>query len=465
MKYKVCLIVDNPLRDLEGITLIAWHLAKQNISCFIVPMYCQAFDVLSIKPDLILVNYIRPNNVNLLMRYKKENIKIAVLDTEGSPGNDMDYFAKLISKIKHRNILDLYCLWGNDQYEAFKKNNVFKNDIITITGCPRYDFCSEPYSKTLPKVLDGSNFILINTTFPIGNPKFTKNHKFEEQAMIDMGHNKIFAKQYTKDSIEACKKMIEAVSNICKMFPQTKIILRPHPFESPEPYKSLNSYNNFEIRQEGSVIEWLNSCDVLLHLNCQTAIEAVMINKEPVSIEWINTPTLKSQAPPEIVSHTPKNLKELKALIHSIINTKKLLLKKDLIKSREALIRSRLFSNDGNSSLRVSDAINKILKLNTNQIECNFNKTIKYKKSLKQTLREILGYNLFHKVRKIIQGNKSEFRRKEKSFSNSDVSKIITRLNQTTINKQLITVFPINTKDLSIPRLFSNQTIKVTNEK
>ena len=89
-------------------------------------MYCQAFDVLSIKPDLILVNYIRPNNVNLLMRYKKENIKIAVLDTEGSPGNDMDNFAKLISKIKHRNILDLYCLWGNDQYEAFKKNNVFK---------------------------------------------------------------------------------------------------------------------------------------------------------------------------------------------------------------------------------------------------------------------------------------------------------------------------------------------------
>ena len=84
---------------------------------------------------------------------------------------------------------------------------------------------------------------------------------------------------------------------------------------------------------------------------------------------------------------------------------------------------------------------------------------------MKQTLREILGYNLFHKVRKIIQGNKSEFRRKEKSFSNSDVSKIITRLNQTTINKQLITVFPINTKELSIPRLFSNQTIKVTNEK
>ena len=29
MIYKVCLIVDNPIRDLEGIILIAWHLAKK----------------------------------------------------------------------------------------------------------------------------------------------------------------------------------------------------------------------------------------------------------------------------------------------------------------------------------------------------------------------------------------------------------------------------------------------------
>ena len=49
-------------------------------------MYCQAFDVISLKPDIVIVNYLRPNNVNLLLRYKKENIKVCILDTEGSPG-------------------------------------------------------------------------------------------------------------------------------------------------------------------------------------------------------------------------------------------------------------------------------------------------------------------------------------------------------------------------------------------
>ena len=40
--------VDNPIRDLEGITLIAWHLAKKYYM-YIVPMYCQAFDVISLN--------------------------------------------------------------------------------------------------------------------------------------------------------------------------------------------------------------------------------------------------------------------------------------------------------------------------------------------------------------------------------------------------------------------------------
>ena len=147
MKFKVCLIVDNPLRDLEGITLIAWHLAQQNILCYIVPMYYQAFDVISLKPDLVIINYLRPNNVNLLLRYKKENIKICILDTKGSPGRDLSKFSNFIYKIKERDLVDIYCLWGEDQYKAFKKKNLFYEKKLKITGCPRYDFCVSLYSN------------------------------------------------------------------------------------------------------------------------------------------------------------------------------------------------------------------------------------------------------------------------------------------------------------------------------
>ena len=63
-----------------------------------------------------------------------------------------------------------------------------------------------------------------------------------------------------------------------------------------------NGENNFDD---------LNSCEALVHLNCQTAIEAVMLGKEPISLEWINTPHLKAQAPPGEINHNPKSFNEL----------------------------------------------------------------------------------------------------------------------------------------------------------
>ena len=463
MKYKVCLIVDNPLRDLEGITLISWHLAKQNILCYMVPMYCQAFDIIAIKPDLIVTNYLRPNNVELLKRYKKENIKICVLDTEGSPGKDIEKFSHFISNIKERNLVDLYCLWGTDQYNAFKKKNIFKDDVLKITGCPRYDFCIHPYKKIFKTNFYKKEFILINTTFPVGNPKFTKSYTEESQAMIDMGYDKEFAYKYAKDSFEINKKIISIIERLCETVPKINFVLRPHPFESRRPYEALLRFPNIEINQTKTAIEWLNSCKALIHLNCQTAIEAVMLGKEPISIEWVNTPHLKIEGPPGEINHSPKNFDELIFLIKKIINSNSLKSTSKMRMERQKLIKSRLFSDDGKSALRVSRVICDYLRVIKHHENNSLFITFNYKRNYKQFCREILGFNFFHTIRKIIQGKKFEFRRNEKSFNLNDVSLIINKLNRLSTPKQIVQVDKVKNNELSITKMFSRKTIKVFN--
>ena len=456
---KVCLIVDNPLRDLEGITLIAWHLAQKKIKSYVVPMYCQAFDIIAIKPDLVVTNYLRPNNIELLKRYKKENIKICILDTEGSPGKNIQNFAKFTSQIIERNLVDLYFLWGKDQYKAFKKYKLFDDNILKITGCPRYDFCTKPYRQSLPKINHNKPFILINTTFAVGNPKFTKNSKFEAQAMINMGYSKNFAKQYAHDSLQAHKKLIKIISEVCKKLPDLNFILRPHPFESKRPYETLLRHTNFEINQTASVMEWLNACELLIHLNCQTAIEATMMGKEPISIEWINTPVLKAGGPPGNISHSPKSINEL---VDLIINRDKLKPTIEMKKERQKLINSRLFKNDGRSSLRASEFIyeslikskNNFQKLDLNQVNWRF----KYK----QFARELLGFDLFHKIRKFVQGEKAEFRRNEKSFHFNELCQIVQRLNNIDKTIKTIKVKRKSDKALSRNKLFSKNSFEIS---
>ena len=67
---RICLIIDNPLRDFDDY-LVAYLMVK-NFEVFIVPMNAQNSDALSLNPDVVLVNYIRKNNLEILNLYKIE---------------------------------------------------------------------------------------------------------------------------------------------------------------------------------------------------------------------------------------------------------------------------------------------------------------------------------------------------------------------------------------------------------
>ena len=91
----------------------------------------------------------------------------------------------------------------------------------------------------------------------------------------------------------------------------------------------------------------------------------------------------------------------------------------------------------------------------------SFSKKHKYKFNFKQFVREILGYHKFHFLRKLIQGNKSEFRRNEKSFKIKEVKLIINKLNKIASTEKIVKVNEVLDDELQIPKLFSKKTIKV----
>jgi surface carbohydrate biosynthesis protein len=180
---RVCLIVDNPLRDLDGLVLIAWHLARQGVDTYLVPMYEQVFDVLAIEPDLVLANYARPNNMDALKLYRSSGILVGVLDTEGAAGKSADDYAQMVARMNCAEHLDFYCIWGHQQYQAFVRHSVMPKDLLFLTGCPRYDYCSPPWQEELPVPVGVKDYVLINTNFPIANPRFSHGTRHEGLAM------------------------------------------------------------------------------------------------------------------------------------------------------------------------------------------------------------------------------------------------------------------------------------------
>ena len=353
-KYKVCLIVDNPLRDLDGIVLTARALADEGIEVYLVPYHLK-FEVFLICPDYILVNYVRNANRPFLENCRKFGMLIGVLDTEGGILRDWEIGYSVINKLIH--LADGYFTWGKKQYEMLELSAKKHNVLLLETGCPRYDFCASPWKETLPQPVGiEKGFILLNTNFSFSNSRFQGKEK-ELQTLIVEGYSREYAENLWEAIDSALNQSIAIYKKLAEKYSDQTFVLRPHPFEGIEIYKKrLGHLKNFHIRQEGTVFHWLHSASLMLHYNCATSLDSFMMGVDPVQLSFIDT-NLTQLPDTHAVSICVKSFEELENIIDSTLAGKMPPVSSEILKARENLINGYFHALDGKASKRVSDAI------------------------------------------------------------------------------------------------------------
>src|SRR6185312_10825449 len=91
-------------------------------------------------------------------------------------------------------------------------------------------------------------------------------------------------------------------------------------FESEEVYRSaLVRHPNVTVDGTGSVLDMIQNAAAVIHLNCGTAIESVLLEKLPIQLEYLNTPATAAHATlPARVSRAVSSFDELLAVIDHI---------------------------------------------------------------------------------------------------------------------------------------------------
>ncbi len=85
---------------------------------------------------------------------------------------------------------------------------------------------------------------------------------------------------FDKNKLEVYRSLIIELS---RQLNKT-IVLRPHPEENHSFY--LNAFNNIDnvhVIYEGSVVPWILAADLMIHPDCTTAIESLLLGKRPLS--------------------------------------------------------------------------------------------------------------------------------------------------------------------------------------
>lgn len=399
MRSKVVLIVDNPIRDLEGMVLIAHSLALGGAEVFLISMneiyLNNARDIWQICPDFILVNYIRNNNKIYIERFINANIKIGLLDTEGGVLPNLQVYKNLI--IDDKNILSkiqVYFSWGNKLAKYLIESSIFSDQQIVVSGSPRFDFYSQDFVKfhrPLKLFFNNENpIILINCNFPIANPKFQTKEQ-EKLFLINVLNFPIGqVEQMISSQEKALNEFIDLTKKLSILFPDVNFLLRPHPFECEIQYQNkLTDFSNVFVSKEGPVINQILASKCIIHRGCSTALEAQLVGKPAISVRWVE---MHSEQPiPESVSLKVDNFNELTCLINSILGNVQVNDNEIISKLRD-IEKDWFYKFDGKAHQRVSSEIINLIEskshLNRNSITNYLHKSLHY--SFKERFRGLV---------------------------------------------------------------------------
>lgn len=317
---KIALIVDNPKRDLRGLCIVAASLMQYGCEVYIVPMYQQGYELPLIAPDLVVVNYARPANDALLKTYKKLGYRVAVLDTEGGvfTENSLDspiHGAKEFKAKGYHELVDDYCFWGHEIADAYQLYSGLEQERICVTGCPRYDVGSAPFSGLLHFSKSGQ--ILVNTNFSAINPKFTKSYQQELDIFLSQGWDRDYMERFFGEMRDVFPKYKALIRDAALALPDRQFQIRVHPFESEAVYKQFfRGIANVTIDSRGDIFDVIAAADIILHLNCGSAIDSARLNKIAIQLEMLNNDILRAHTPlPGKVSILANSLEDLVSLI------------------------------------------------------------------------------------------------------------------------------------------------------
>ncbi|MFB6420240.1 MULTISPECIES: surface carbohydrate biosynthesis protein [Bradyrhizobium] len=356
---RIGLVVDHPKRDLPGAVMLGYQLARRGVSVVLVPMYEQAIDVPRLGLDALVVNYARPVNLGLMQSFAGAGLALYVLDTEGGVlaekgGNSPPAMAAHIKGSGYADILSGYFFWGRRLHDAFLAAGTMKPDQLHLTGCPRFDFAAPRWRA----LLDGEprGYLLVNANFPLVNSRFTGKPGGEREAMVRAGWDGAYVDRFIADLKQVFTNYLAEIDRLAAARPDRNILVRPHPFESEEVYRNaLSRHPNVLIDGTGSVLDRIRNAAAVIHLNCGTAVESVLLGKLPLQLEYLNTSiTAGHAALPARVSRQVDSFEELLGAVDHIERETETF---DFARVHAADIEAFFHLNDGGAAERVADVL------------------------------------------------------------------------------------------------------------
>jgi surface carbohydrate biosynthesis protein len=225
--------------------------------------------------------YHKDNSDLIYKKIIKNRGVIVSLDEEGA----VDFEDGSTLKVRYNEKLfkasRLVFFWGKYQTQIIKDLTKINSNCI-ISGHPRFELLKKDFHFLYDYDLNFiqkkyKKYILINTNMGFGNN--IRGDEFILKNYIDRFKN--IRKIINNDKIKL-EYFISLINKLSEL--DYNIVVRPHPEEDFKIYKdSFNLKENIFITNDRSVVPWIIGCETMIHSDCTTGIESLMLGKESIA--------------------------------------------------------------------------------------------------------------------------------------------------------------------------------------
>jgi surface carbohydrate biosynthesis protein len=351
---RIGLVMDHPRRDLPGTVLVALELVLAGATAVIVPAQMSWIEGTFADLDGIVINRARPSTIGVIEWLARLGQSVFVLDDEGYLSSERHaMLVAAIGELDAGRWLKGYFVWGEASGQALAEADPRLADRILATGAPRFDLLAPRWRGMLRH--EPSGYVLLNPNFNSINP-YHGNPKRVRTDMLRNGWDPAYLDHFFTDMGTAFTGFLQLCNDLPRCLPHRQFVLRPHPFELPDPYaRAVAGLGNVRLNSEGDVAPVLANATHLVHVNCNTSVEARLLGLPPIQASFLNSDMLRDHMP--LYSGVSIKAKDLDDLCRLLDDSVLLAARDDAAGIFERWIRPSFHSCDGYAARRVAEAV------------------------------------------------------------------------------------------------------------
>jgi surface carbohydrate biosynthesis protein len=285
--------IEITIRELDGVLYQSLHLARHGLPMLIGDRMANVFTMRSEKP-LILFDSDQQKTTN--QRVLDMGGVVLNLNSEGQgfvdqPEEMQRNFAEVLPYTSN------VCLWGERQREILSALIPgSERQKLVVTGHPSFDLLAPkfvPYYRN-PDIVGrhGEDYALINTSFGMFNHEMGFEHymrmlsRMDEWKVYGSPEHRAHLERRCRHQEKTALALIELARTLAHAHPKRHVIIRPHPAENSRFYSDrLGGLPNVLVTKQGSAREWIASAGVVIHHDCTTGMEAMLMGKPVLQYE------------------------------------------------------------------------------------------------------------------------------------------------------------------------------------